>query len=113
MASLKFPGAPFRPEELADWLELNALGADDGNASASDAERGLKRLNHENIEETLGNMLTEIDAREEAIGASAYPFERNDTFIQLKGDAKSYPAYVFCLALSYWQWKARKGASEN
>jgi len=113
MASVNFPDSPFRTEELADWLELVAIQADDGNASAGDLERELNRLGQGDRDDLLGKVFVEVDHREKATSKDAYPFERKDTFIQLKGSVKSYPAYVFCLALSYRKWKNRKGAPEN
>jgi hypothetical protein len=113
MASFSFPGSSL-PEDLADWLELTAIQAADKNASAGDLERELKRLGKSNLEEIMGNVFTEIDRRETAAGVNAYPFERKDTSIELKANgASGYPAYVFCLALSYCKWKIRKGAPEN
>src|SRR5436190_6156806 len=113
MASVNFPDSPFRTEELADWLELVAIQADDGNASAGDLERELNRLGHGDRDDLLGKVFVEVDRREKAASKDAYPFERKDTYIQLKRPVKSYPAYVFCLALSYRKWKNRKGAPEN
>lgn len=112
MACIEFPGT-FQPEDLADWLELAAIQAADKNASAGDLERELKRLGKADPEEITGNVFTEIDRRESAAGKDAYPFERKNTSIELKAKAGTYPAYVFCLALSHYKWKARKGAPEN
>jgi hypothetical protein len=113
MLCLEFPKSRSRPEDLADWLELASIQADDRNASAGDLERELKRLGQRDSEEVLGNVFTEIDRRERAAGATAYPFQRKNTYIELKADARRFPAYVFCLALSYFKWKTRKGAPEN
>lgn len=112
MASIEFPGS-FFPEDLADWLELTAIQAADKDASAGDLERELKRLGRRDSEEIIANVFTEIDRRESAAGHEAYPFARKNTYIELKTKAADYPAYVFCLALSYCRWKARKGAREN
>lgn len=113
MGALEFPNAPFRPEDLADWLELTAIQADDQDASAGDMERELKRLGCGNPESKLGSVFTEIDRRVVAAGNDGYPFDRNDTSIRVKGKVSAFPAYVFCLALSYLQWPARKNAPEN
>ena len=110
MASIEFPRT-FQPEDLADWLELTAIQAADKDSSAGDLERELKRLGKSGTEELIGNTFTEIDRREKSAGKDAYPFERKDTSIELK--AGNYPAYIFCLALSYCKWKTRKGAPEN
>jgi hypothetical protein len=113
MQSLEFPQAPFQPHDLADWLELSAVEADDKDASAGDLERELKRLNYGDIEGMLGNVFTEIDRRVKSTGGDAYPFERQNTSIKLKSEARKFPAYVFCLALSFFKWKQRKKAPEN
>jgi hypothetical protein len=110
MASIEFPGSHL-PEDLADWLELTAIQAANKNGSAGDLERELKRLGKSGTEELIGNTFTEIDRREKSAGKDAYPFERKDTSIEMK--AGNYPAYIFCLALSYCKWKTRKGAPEN
>jgi hypothetical protein len=110
MALIEFPGTEL-PEDLADWLELTAIQAADKNGSAGDLERELKRLGKNGAEELIGNTFTEIDRREKSAGKNAYPFERKDTSIELK--AGDFPAYIFCLALSYCKWKNRKGAPEN
>jgi hypothetical protein len=109
----EFPGSPYLPEDLADWLELTAIEAADNNSSAGDMQRELKRLGETNSEEIVGNVFTEIDRREISAGANAYPFNRNNTSIELKAKAEGYPAYIFCLALSYCGWKIRRGAPEN
>jgi hypothetical protein len=113
IAVVQFPEEYQKPEALADWLELTALCAADRNASTGDAERELDRLNYGNRESLLGNVMTEFDRRARATGPAGYPFQRGHTSIQLKGSASDYPAYFFCLALSYFGWKIRKGAPEN
>lgn len=113
MAGINFPDSPFRTEELTDWLELVAIKAADGNASAGDLERELNRLGNSDRNDLLGKVFVEVDRREKAASKDAYPFERKDTCIQLKGAVRNYPAYVFCLALSYQKWTSRKGAPEN
>jgi hypothetical protein len=113
MADIEFPQSPFRTEELADWLELTAIEAADGDASAGDLERELKRLGHGDPHDLLGMVFLEIDRRDKAAGKNAYPFNRNDSSVELKGDPNAFPAYIFCLALSYCKWTVRKNASEN
>jgi hypothetical protein len=115
MPGFEFPRSPFRPEELTDWLEMQAINAADGDASAGDLERDLKRLNCEGTqaEGLIGSVFLEVERREKASGADAYPFEREPSSIKLKKTASDYPAYIFCLALSYCRWKPRKGAREN
>jgi len=115
MLKIDFPSAPFKPAKLADWLELQAIVSSDTSASAGDLERELKRLGYGELqsEGLLGNVLTEIDIRKEAAGEEAYPFLREPSSIRAKGPVSDYPAYVFCLALSFFSWKARKGARQN
>lgn len=115
MRGISFPNAPFRAAKLADWLELQALNSAGGNASAGALERELKRLGYNGIkaEGLIGNVFTEIDSRKRAAGDAAYPFSREPTSIKIKGSAKDYPAYVFCLALSFFSWRVRKKATEN
>ena len=108
-----FPENFLQPEALADWLELTALHAADQDASIGDLQRELDRLNNGNRESLLGNVLTEFDRRERATGPAAYPFERGSTSIRLKGNASKFPAYFFCLALSYHGWSTRRGANDN
>lgn len=108
-----FPENFRKPEALADWMELTALNAADQDSSIGDVQRELDRLNHGNRESLLGNVMTEFDRRVRATGAAAYPFERGATSIQVKGRPDEYPAYFFCLALSYYGWKIRKGVTEN
>ena len=113
MVSIEFPESPFRTEELADWLELTAIQAADQNASAGDLERELKRLGNADPSGLLGSVFLEVERREKAAGKEAYPFDRKDSSIELKAEAKNYPAYVFCLALSYRKWMQRTKAPEN
>ena len=115
MSGISFPDSPFYPTSLADWLELQAISSPDGTASAGDLERELKRLSCSGTaaEDLIGNVFNEIDGRKQAAGEVAYPFLRGASSINVIGAAKEYPAYVFCLALSFCGWKARKGARHN
>jgi hypothetical protein len=113
MPGIEFPESPFRTEELADWLELTAVEAADDNASAGDLERELNRLGHADPHDLLGSVFLEVERREKAAGKDGYPFDRKDSSIELKAEAKNFPAYIFCLALSYRQWRARKSPPQN
>ena len=108
-----FPDDFQKPEALADWMELTALNSADQDASIGDVQRELDRLNHGDRESLMGNVMTEFDRRVIATGAVAYPFERESTSIRVKSEPNKYPAYFFCLALSYYGWKIRKRAPEN
>lgn len=105
------PGVP-NVISLADWLEITALTAPDGDASAGDLERPLRRLGESNPEPLIGRVFTEIDRRVKAAG-DAYPFVRGDGAISRRGPAVDYLPYVFCLLLSFFKWKARKGVAHN
>lgn len=112
LRSLQFPTNWQRPEDLADWLELNAINSADKDSSAGDLERELTRLNCRNCESLLGNVLTEIGRREQS-SAGFYPFERRPSSVRVKESAENYVTYLFCLALSALGWKVRKNAPQN
>jgi hypothetical protein len=107
-----FPEDVANPISLADWLEIMALTAPDGDASAGDMGPPLRRLGARDPESLIGQAFTEIDRRVKAAG-EAYPFVRNDNVITRKSNASDYVSYVFCLLLSYFKWKARKNAPHN
>jgi hypothetical protein len=113
MNAIQLPESYQNPEDLADWLELVAIGSKDQNASAGDLQRELARLNFRNSESIRGNVMIEIDRRELATGKEAYPFLRNATSIELRTSPSQCATYVFCLALSFFKWKNRKGAANN
>jgi hypothetical protein len=128
---LNAPSALASPEEHADWLELQALAADDHNSSFTDLIRAIKPAGtieelvaEEGAEDaTPGELLdggdiaeegvaesafSELDNRQEACGGAGYPFERGETFLQAaEGAART--AYVFLLALAAWGVKAGPG----
>jgi len=110
---VRFPGDFNQPDKLADWLELSALFQADGNASAGDLERKLRQLSCANVESLIGSVFTEIDRRVLATTPAAYPFSRADTSISIKGKISDYPAYIFCLAVSFYGWKPYRGAAAN
>lgn len=112
LPGLSFPTSWRQPEDLADWLELTALTAADGDASAGDIERELTRLNCRNCESLLGNVLTEVDRREEASNGF-YPFKRGKSSIKVRKKIDDYATYLFCLGLSALGWKLRSGAPHN
>lgn len=111
-AAVSLPDNIHEVEALADWMELTALHTASRECSSGDLERELDRLNCSSKESLLGMVLTEVDKRERSSN-SAYPFERRSSSIQLKHAAADYPAYIFCLALSFKRWKARKGVSDS
>jgi hypothetical protein len=107
-----FPASSGDPIALADWLELMALTAPDGDASAGDLERPLRRLGNSAPEGLIGQVFTEIDRRAIASG-DGYPFVRDESFISRRGTATDYLPYVFCLLLSFFKWKAKANVAHN
>lgn len=98
-------------DECADWLELAALVADDGNASAGDLERIIRRggvfdsaRNEDDaIEAHVSAVLFSLSERASLV-ADHYPFMIVGTKVQ-KRDLYSdlFLAYLFCLCLSYFK----------
>lgn len=104
------------PIQLADWIELLALSNGDGNASAGDLERALRRTgtydpdapeegevphnsDHGLIEGKVDEVFAELDDRAQA-AAAAYPFEINSAEVKSKGSIEEFIPYLFCLYLS-------------
>lgn len=107
-----FPASVSDPIALADWLELMALTTPDGDASAGDLERPLRRLGDQSPEVLIARVFTEIERRITATG-DAYPFSRGGAAISRKGPIADYVPYVFCLVLSFFKWKAKAGVPHN
>ncbi len=102
------------PIKLADWLEINALLANDKNSSIGDMERVLHRSavleiygNREAVEEKCAEVLTELTERSSSAGDS-YPFESEGSVVRLKSRAEDFPAYIFCLCLSTFRMTQNK-----
>lgn len=103
------------PINLADWLELNALGAEDKNSSAGEIVDVLQFhiQGREIVEEYALSTMGEIEDRQTA-AQDAYPFELvNGRTIQAKQNWKECAAYIFCLCLSYFGWKLVRNAPIN
>jgi hypothetical protein len=111
-AAKYFPASDSDPIALADWLELMALTTPDGDASAGDLERPLRRLGNQAPELLIARVFTEIDRRSIATG-DAYPFTRGAGAISRRGPVADYVPYVFCLLLSYFKWKAKANVAHN
>jgi hypothetical protein len=62
----------------------------------------------DSIEETTISVLTELRDREKAAG-KGYPFSLSGDLLSLKPEWEKYPSYVFCLCLSYFGCKEKKG----
>jgi hypothetical protein len=105
---------------LADWLELTALASKEHAASFGSLERMLKRAGiyekpdgrnieqDARVEKACADVELEIRRRVKA-AAAAYPFTMDSNRLLLRGAAADYPAYVFCLCLSWFGWTPRKG----
>lgn len=109
--SIDLPTEPTNCIAFADWLELSALVASDGNASRGDAERALKQLGifdfktraqDESIEVFLDEVFAELGTRTEE-AQHAYPFIVSRTLVEVKDPWKAeFLPYVFCLCLSHF-----------
>jgi hypothetical protein len=107
------PDLPFDdltdPLKLADWLELYALSSPDHNSSQGDLESALHRAaiaelyDDEVIELKTMEVFDELEQRSRA-AQEAYPFDLDYRgLLRLKSTSwEDYPAYVFCLCLSYF-----------
>lgn len=110
---LSLPSNPKDPILLGDWLEIYALLSTDVNSSKGDLEAALRTgtiySSPDAIESVCLDVFTELESRTRAAGI-AYPFQIKNGLVQQKGNWKDYPAYVFCLCLSYFGCKERKGS---
>lgn len=93
--------------KLADWLEIQSLILPDGNSSKGDLQAvlqasGLFSSNEdEEIEKKIQEVFRELKLRGIAAG-HAYPFNfPRPSLIQRKSEWFDFPAYVFCLLLSW------------
>ena len=109
---LALPDWPTAALLLADWLELQAILSPDGNSSRGDLESALRPLsafagdNDDAVEQKIKEVFIEVESRSRAAGR-AYPFTlnyRRNGVIELKAQWTAFPAYTFCLCLSYFGW---------
>ena len=100
--------------DLADWLELSALSASDGNASAGDLLNAIQiSVGSELAEKLMLDVLSEIDARRKAAD-EGYPFVLHYArMLQIKSDLTRCMPYIFCLYLSYFGWRQQANAAVN
>lgn len=97
------------PLRLADWLELYALLSADCNSSQGDLESALRTASHseilddDSIELKSLEVFEELEQRCNASG-EAYPFDLDyrGVLCLKSGDWTHFPAYIFCLCLSYY-----------
>lgn len=118
MPRLKFPENTTSPLECADWMELTALTSPERRCSIALVERNLKRLaaydsrttiqQNAKVEAACAEVQGEIARRSQG-AVEAYPFALLGTSIALRGKTEDYSPYVFCLCLSWFGWKQRRG----
>ncbi len=94
--------------QLADWLELYAILAPDGNSSSGDLWGELSRAalyeldTDESKERKIIDVFYELEQRNRAAGAG-YPFEVDNGVLRINPQGwRDSAAYVFCLTLSYF-----------
>ena len=103
---LTLPVEPLNRLKLADWLELYAILSPDRNSSNGDLERALRRAayteidNDEAIERKTLDAFDELEQRVNG-AKEAYPFSIDYRVLRLKSNWEDFPAYTFCLCLSY------------
>ena len=100
--------------QLADWIELMAIGAGDGTSSIAYLGNALEiPIGRDKKEELLPEVAIELGRRELATG-DAYPFQfQHGRLIKIKANPRNYIAYIFCLYISYFGWRSKKGAKIN
>jgi hypothetical protein len=98
---------PTNPLKLADWLEISSILSMDSDSSRGDLESALRIASFdgitdsEEIERKVLDVFDELEQREMA-AAYAYPFNIEGGILKLKSAWTNYPAYIFCLFLSYF-----------
>jgi len=103
---------------LADWLELVSLVADDNNSSRGDLEQVVRRsgvydaygpLADEKIDAFCLEVFYILENRRNVLAVS-YPFEIKGGLIKARKTPKpDQIPYIYCLCLSYFGGKKRKG----
>ena len=99
----------------ADWLELSAIHRADFSSSRGDLEGALRLSGYldtqEAIERRCNDVFSELNDRSASAG-DAYPFAVASSLLKARGSANKYPAYFFCLCLSYAGWSKAKGKGQ-
>ena len=106
--------------ELADWLELNALVSQAGQASLDDMRDGLRTgapgygadglsQQADQLEEIAANVRSEIASRAKR-ARRGYPFRLKGSSLErtIHKDRRSSSTYAFCLLLSVIPWKDQR-----
>jgi len=91
---------------LADWLEIWAVCSGDSNASAGDlvsaiqSELGPEGKDAAIAETAVADSFSLVNERA-LRGQESYPFDvPSPGVLEVKGEWREYPAYMFCLCLS-------------
>ncbi|MBI4732021.1 MAG: hypothetical protein HY781_07845 [Chloroflexi bacterium] len=106
---------PTNPIKLADWLEISSVMSPDCDSSRGDLESALRIasfdgiLDSEDVERKILDVFNELEQRENA-AAHAYPFDIESGMLRQKSTWMDYPAYVFCLFLSYYGFSGTREA---
>ena len=99
----------------ADWLELSAVHRADHSSSRGDIEGALRLSGYQDGQEAIENrcndVFFELLDRSSSAG-EAYPFTVMPSLLEAKGAVDDYPAYFFCLCLSYAGWNKKKGQGQ-
>ena len=118
---LPLPSASENTQELADWLELNALVSRAGQVSLDDMRNALKvgalgygsgALPFEKsgrLEELAAEVWTEIEKRYRR-SRRAYPFRLQGSSLErtIRSDRRLSSTYAFCLMLSFLPWEDKR-----
>jgi hypothetical protein len=97
---VSLPSESSDPIVLADWLEVLALTANDGNSSHGDLERVLNRLGVDDRDSLCRDAMNELNLRV-CSAVDSYPFTFSGTLLRVREGWRSFTPYVFCLLLSY------------
>jgi len=99
---------------LADWMELCALVAPDGDVSRDDLDSALRtaavfppRDEDKEIDDLVLAVFRELESRR-AAAADGYSFELSLPTLKRKDNWPDFPTYVFCLCLSYFGERSSK-----
>ena len=103
--------------QLADWLEICALVSHDRNSSSGDLGGALRVASlfesegDEGIQRKILEVFRELDDRTQS-AKEAYPFILEGGVLRVRGQWEEFPAYVFCLCLSYFGASQTKGSKD-
>jgi hypothetical protein len=113
MVGVKVPNID-DPLRWADWVEISAAFNADKNSSRGELEGALRmspffeKSGQEGIALRAAEVFVELKERAQSAD-TAYPFLLDRNVLEMKSDIHSYPAYFFCLTLSYCGWVRKQG----